>query len=124
MQNGMLIVCVTDMENQCRAVFEVKDRKQATAVRRLLYFLLPHDCHSSVATWVETKQHYVERTATTSQKIGLPLAPIKWFGNGGKLPERLEDLLVSPEVLQSCREERDEQMRKKPLSYWGLPIIL
>jgi len=120
----MLVVCVTDKENQCRAVFEVKDRKQATAVRRLLYFLLPYDCHSSVATWVETKQHYVERAATTSQQTCLPLAPIKWFGDGDKLPERLEDLLVSPEVLQGYREERDEQMRKKPLSYWGLPTIL
>jgi hypothetical protein len=119
-QTGMLVVCVTNAQNRCGAVFEVANRNQATVIRKLLYRLLPHDCHCSVATWVETKQHYVERTLDISVRIGLTLAPVKWFARGNKLPERFEDLQIPAEVLQSYLEQHEKELSEKPFSYWGL----
>ena len=118
-QSGMLVVCVTDIEAGYKAVFEVADRRQATATRKLLYSLLPPDCHSSIRAWPETKQHYLDRVEAISPRTG---PPVRWFELGDRLPERFENLRIAPEVLQAYLEERREQERSKPLSYWGTPV--
>lgn len=115
----MLVTCITDAENRCAAIFEADNRTHATKIRKCLFSLLPHDCHSSVGAFVETKQHYFERRAAVSMQIGLPLAPVKWFAPGDTWPERFEDLQVAPEVLQSYLEEYKIAINNKPASYWG-----
>ena len=120
-QRGILVFGLTDAGHRCSVVFEAANRNKATAARKLLYSLLPHDCHSSVCVSLETKQHYLDRTLAISTRIGLPVAPVKWFAVDDKMPERLEDLQVPSEILQAYLEERQEQLRKKPSSYWGTP---
>ena len=122
MHKGMLVCCKTDDYDfgQCTAAFEVANRKQATVIRKLLFSLLPSNCHSSVRAIPWTRQCYIEWRLAISTQAGLPMGPIKWFSCGDKLPERFEDLQVSPEVRQSFLEELQEALQQKPLSYWGL----
>lgn len=121
-QKGMIVVCATDVKNHSWAMFEVENRCEATKVRKLLYTLLPPDCHSSVNAWVETRQHYTERCRAISERTGLPSWPVRWFMLRDKLPDRFEDLQIDPYVLQSYLEEHREAIRKKPCWYSWLPV--
>ncbi len=120
MHNRMLVCCKTDNYDfgHCTAVFEVANRKQATVTRKLLFSLLPSNCHSTVRAISWSKQHYLEWRLAISTQAQLPLGPVKWFARGDKLPERFEDLQVPPEVLQLFLEELQEALRQKSLSYW------
>ncbi len=126
MCKGMLVRCTTENFDvfglgvgHCMAIFEVASRKQGTVVRKLLFSLLPSNCHSSVGTVAWTKQRFIEWKLDLSIQAGLPLCPIRWFACQDKLPERFEDLQVSPEARQSFQEELQEVLRQKPPSYWG-----
>ncbi len=103
--------------------FEVADRKEGTSIRKLLYSLLPRNCHSTVAATAWTKQRYLDWRQEITKQAGLPLGPVKGFASGDKLPERFEDLLVSPEAVCAFRKEYQEALRQKPLSYWISPDI-
>lgn len=120
-RKDMIVVCTTDERHQCRAAFEVKDRKEATRVRKHLYRILPPKFCSSVGAWAETKQHHIQRGVTTSAQIGYPVPPTKWFAPEDALPSRFEDLLLPPELIRDWLEDRKRQMQKKPWWYWWLP---
>jgi len=114
-KRGLIVVCITDTKYRNLAAFQVENRRQATQIRKLLFSLLPKECHPSIRAWPETREQYTERSLAISERAGAPPSPIKWFMLGAKLPDRLEDLQTEPNAIQSYLEEREKWRRTKPL---------